>query len=154
MGKIGKALRNVLIVGIPLVIVAAIVIAIYNSNLAKYGSIIQSTTGQLPSDAQTALLARLHLQGGNKAYTLISIQHASNPANHWNPMVNTARDMWCVVVDPPSDIRVIDQGDRPLRSFLVYQTRSTGRWLVTDGIEVFQTDQKEFQQVGCTNYQH
>ena len=62
--------------------------------------------------------------------------------------------MWCVVIDPPSEIRVSDTVEnRPLRSFIVYQTKQGGRWIVTDGIAVFQSDKKEFEEVGCTNYQ-
>jgi hypothetical protein len=155
MNNLGKASKNILMVGIPLVLVAAVVIALYNTNPTKYQSLLQGLTSRFPADAEVALYKTLSLRGGvNRTYNVASVQHATKPSNHWNPLVNKAVDMWCVVIDPASEIRVIDQGNRRLRSFLVYQTKPNGKWLVTDGIAVFHADREEFEDVGCTNYQN
>jgi hypothetical protein len=155
--KLAKALKNFLFIAVPVVIIAGGLIYAFNTiGPDKFTVAIQQLTGQgIPPLAQSDLFDRLRQLAGNDQlyYTITSAQHASSPARHWNPLVNKALDMWCVVVNPPSEIRVIDDGNRQLRSFIVYQTRVGGRWHVTDGIAVFQSDQSEFESVGCTNYQ-
>jgi hypothetical protein len=156
MEKLGKAAKNIFIVGIPIVLIAGAIIALYNSNPAKYRSIIQELTGQFPVDAENVLIQQLQSYSGarNIHFVVTSAQHAPSPARHFNPLINKAVDMWCVVVAPPFEIHDIDTGrNLPLRNFLVYQTRPGGRWLVTDGVVSFEARQSDFQDVGCTNYQ-
>jgi len=149
--------KKFLFIAIPVVMLASVMIYAFDIiRSPQFTATIQQITGQgLPPLAQSDLIDRLRQLAGNDQlyYTITSAQHASNPARHWNPLVNKALDMWCVVVDPPSEIRVADDGNRPLRSFLVYQTQAGGRWQVTDGIAVFHSDRSEFESVGCTNYQ-
>jgi hypothetical protein len=154
--NLGKAAKKIFIVAIPIVFIVGALMALYNTNPTGYLAIIQGLTGQFPISAEHDLYDRLHSVNGakNLNYFVTSSHHASSPARHWNPLVNKAIDMWCVVVNPPSEIRVIDDGDRQLRSFLVYKTKQDGRWQVTDGIAVFQSTQEDFESVGCTNYQN
>lgn len=151
MEKLGKAAKNILIVGIPIALIAGAIIALYNSNPAKYQLMIQEMTGQFPVHAENDLVDWLRGINGarNISYVISSAQHATTPARHRNPfMSGRAIDMWCVVVDPPSEL--IGAGNRPLRSFLIYQTQSGGRWVVATSLD---SERADFEDVGCTNYQ-
>ncbi|NOG49621.1 MAG: hypothetical protein HND48_09395 [Chloroflexi bacterium] len=144
MEKLGKAAKNILRVGIPIALIAGAIIALYNSNPAKYRSMIQSLTGQFPVDAENDLIHQLqqNYEGTrNINFFVTSAQHAPSPARL------NAVDMWCVVVSPPISKFDIFQGRYDISSFLVFQTRPGGRWFA------LHSERENFEDVGCTNYQ-
>ncbi|HRF95292.1 MAG TPA: hypothetical protein PLZ51_08855 [Aggregatilineales bacterium] len=105
----------------------------------------------VPEEAKQVVFRDLARYGGeNIVYQIISEEKAPYPQNHWNPLINDALEMWCVVINPPSEIKIIDRNNYRLKSFLVYRTNRG--WFMTNGISIFHADEDEFVDVGCTNF--